>query len=69
MLFIIIGLLFLTNLGTLLWAFKTRVPMKISKQVRAIQATIAAFEVEGQTILRIERIPPDLVFLRNPSQR
>lgn len=65
---IAIGFLILTNILTIYWALKTRVPVKISKQVRSIQNVIAAFEIEGQTILHITKIQPDQVFLRNPGR-
>jgi hypothetical protein len=57
----------LSNILTIIWALKTRIPLKVSKKVQALSRAIAAFEVEGQAVLRIERIPPDLVFLRNPN--
>ncbi len=65
---IIIGLLVLTNALTLFWALKTRVPLKQSKELRALQGVIRAFESEGQTILHITKINPDNMFLRNPSR-
>jgi hypothetical protein len=52
----------LSNILTIIWALKTRIPLKVSKKVQALSRAIAAFEVEGQAVLRIERIPPDLVF-------
>jgi hypothetical protein len=67
MLISIIVALAVTNIATLLWALKTRVPIKISKQMRSLQAAIAAFEIQGHTLLKIERIPEDAVFLRNPG--
>lgn len=64
----IIVALILTNALTLLWAFKTRVSLKLSPQVKALQRAVAAFEIQNQTVLRIERISPDSIFLRNPGR-
>lgn len=63
MVYFVVGLLVLTNIGTILWGLKRK--PKVSKQVLALQKAIAAFEVEGQSILSIQRIPPDSVFLRS----
>lgn len=60
--------LVLTNAATLYWALKYRKPLKVSKQLAALQRVIAAFEVEGQTVLHITKIHPDQVFLRNPGR-
>lgn len=56
--------LLITNGLTLYWALRTRVPFKSSKQLKALQRIIAAFEVEGQTVLHITKVNPDNVFLR-----
>lgn len=53
-----------TNLATLLWYFMNRP----SKQTRAIQRLIAAFEVEGQTILKIEKLRADDLYLKSPGR-
>lgn len=62
----LIAILSITNLFTLYWLFFRRI--KASAQVRALQRAIATFEVEGQTILRIDRINPDNVYLRSPGR-
>lgn len=56
----------ISNILTLYYCFTKRI--RASKQVRALQRAIASFEVEGQTILRIDRVNPDNVFLRNPGR-
>lgn len=63
---ILLGCLILSNAITLWWAFNKRV--KATPQVVALQRAIASFEVQGQTILRIDRINPDHVYLMNPSR-
>lgn len=63
-----IAILVVSNALTLFWALKYRKPFKSSKKLKALQQVIAAFEVEGQTILHIQKIRPDDVFLRNTSR-
>lgn len=60
--------LLITNAATIFWALKYRKPVKVSRQLKALQKVIAAFEVEGQTILHITRVNPDNVFLKAPSR-
>lgn len=60
------GLLLITNILTLIWALKTRI--RPTKQVKALQNAIRAFEIEGQSLLRIDRINPNDVYLRSPGR-
>jgi len=59
-------ILLLTNTATLYWALKKRLPA--SKQTIALKRAIAAFEVDGQTILSIQKVNPENVFLRSPNR-
>lgn len=62
-----IAILVLSNILTGWLAFRRR--PKLSKQVLALQQAVAAFEVEGQTILHITKIAPDSVYLRSVGRR
>ncbi len=61
-----ISILIATNALTLIWALKTRI--RPTRQVMALQRAIAAFESQGQSILRIDRVNPDDVYLRSPGR-
>lgn len=63
---IITTILAITNGVTLWWAFNKRLPA--TKQTIALKKAIAAFEVEGQSILSIQKINPENVFLRSPGR-
>lgn len=63
---IIVSCLIVSNIITVWWALTKRV--RISNQVRALQKALAAFQVEGHTLLEIRRINPDTIFMRNPER-
>lgn len=62
----LLTILTLTNAWTLFLYFRKK--PKLSKEVVALQKVVAAFEVEGQTILSIQKISPDSVYLRSAGR-
>jgi hypothetical protein len=62
-----LGILCITNLISLYWAFFQRGP-KVDEKILSIHRAIKAFEKDGDTLLQITRIDPDSVFLRNISR-
>lgn len=63
----LIGLLTLTNIATIWWCFNKRLPA--TKQTLALKNLIRAFEVEGESVLWVQKINPDHMFLMNPDKR
>ena len=63
--FLILCLL-VTNGLTLTWALVKRRPK--NNKVDDLAKAISNFENNGQSILRIERINPDNVFLKSPGR-
>lgn len=61
----ILALLVVTNILTLIWGLRRQ---PVSNKVKAIQRAIAAFEIEGHSILHISKINPDEVYLRSPER-
>lgn len=54
------------NILTIVWALKFRMPKH--PQVAALLAAVQSFERNGTTLLRIEKIDPDHIFMRNPNR-
>lgn len=63
---IVAGVLVVTNGLTLWWALNTRV--EATPEVIALHKALNVFNRDGISLLKIEQINPDDIFLRNPNR-
>lgn len=65
------AVLLITNLFTLYWSLKKRIPIAKemeNKKVKKLWEFLILFEREQETLLRIEKMNPDHVFLQRPDR-
>ena len=68
---ILVSILVVTNAVTLYWALKKRIPRAKeldNEKVRKLWEFLTLFERDEETLLRIEKVNPDHVFLQRPDR-